>query len=163
MHRVLGPAWFDEQGRLKRRATRLRMIEDPSFRATLNRILHPHIITAMEREWALWQLRDPEAPILFDVPLLFEGGFEQSFEVIVLVYATPAVQVLRLMDRDGISRLEAEKTLAIQLPIDEKKSRSHLVIDNGGSLEDTQRQVRAAWRKLFVQLDEPACGEPLIP
>jgi len=52
------------------------------------------------------------------------------------------------MDRDKVSREMAQSILAAQLPIDEKKAYADFIIDNSGSLEDTQKQVKEAWQKL---------------
>ena len=60
--------------------------------------------------------------IIFDIPLLFEGGFDKDFDLIILVYSTPEVQVQRLIHRDKLSPAEAEHTLSMQFPIDSKKA-----------------------------------------
>ncbi|PIU31126.1 MAG: dephospho-CoA kinase, partial [Syntrophobacteraceae bacterium CG07_land_8_20_14_0_80_61_8] len=56
-----------------------------------------------------------------------------------------SVQLERLMARDHLSREEAAATLEMQLPLTAKRERSHWVIDNSGSLDQTRRQVLALW------------------
>jgi len=61
------------------------------------------------------------------------------------VHAAPAVQVRRLLVRDGLSEAAARQRLDAQLPIDQKRSRATWVIENGDNLADTERQVAAWW------------------
>jgi len=64
-----------------------------------------------------------------------------------VVYADPQTQVARLMHRDGISRAEALQRLAAQMPMDEKRMYGKVVIDNRGTPEETERQVREIWER----------------
>ena len=38
--------------------------------------------------------------------------------------------------------------IAAQMPIDEKRMRSHHVIDNSGSVDETRRQVEETWAQM---------------
>jgi len=144
----LGDGFFDQDGQLKRRKLRDRIVEDDQCRRQINAILHPCIMEAMEQEWQ-WSRDSRERHlIIFDIPLLFEARNEQRFDTIILVYAPPEIQVQRLMDRDKVSRQEAEQTLQMQLPIESKKRKAHIIIDNGADLEHTRRQVTEVWQQL---------------
>ena len=91
--------------------------------------------------------------IVFDIPLLFEGGFDKDFDIVILVYATPEVQVQRLIGRDELSPSEAERNLSMQFPIDSKRARSDYVIENSGEIERTLRQVDDIWDRISQQAD----------
>lgn len=145
---LIGPAFFDHEGRLRRRELRERIIQDPSLREKLDAVLHPFILRAMWEEWEKIRRLHPQTVVIFDIPLLFEGGFDKDFDLILLAYAAPEVQVRRLAERDKISLPEAERTLAMQYPIDSKKDLAHYIIDNGGSLEQTMRQIDDLWEKI---------------
>ncbi len=147
----LGPAYFDENGALRRRKLREEIIRNRQCRLTVNAILHPAILEEMDREWRTLSRRRPEQMVIFDIPLLFEGDLGDRFDAIILVYTSREIQINRLMERDGISREEAEETLTMQLPIETKRTASHLVIDNSRDLAHTRRQVQAAWDKLSHQ------------
>jgi dephospho-CoA kinase len=93
--------------------------------------------------------------VVLDIPLLFEGrrsgrgsGAIMDFDHTVLVWVRRDVQVERTMARDGCSAEEAERRIAAQLPIDEKREMADFVIDNSGSLEQTRAQVVALVREL---------------
>jgi len=145
---LLGPTYFEENGALRRRQLRERIIWDRQCRLTVNAILHPAILEEMDRKWQALSRRRPEPMVIFDIPLLFEGDLADRFDTIILVYTSREIQINRLMQRDGLSREEAEETLTMQLPIETKRAASHLVIDNSRDLSHTRRQVRAVWDKL---------------
>ena len=65
----------------------------------------------------------------------------------MVVYINREQQIERLMARSGVTREQAEQRVALQLDIEEKKRRADFVIDNSGSLEDTERQVERFWRE----------------
>jgi dephospho-CoA kinase len=145
---LVGPGYFNSDGTLKRRELRERIIQDPTLRRELDSLLHPYIIRAMLAERERQTALHGEAVIIFDIPLLFEGGFEKDFDIIILAYSSPTIQAQRLAQRDGICLREAERTLSMQFPIDSKKALCHYLIDNNGSLDQTLRQVDAIWKEL---------------
>lgn len=148
LHAYLGGAFFDAEGMLNRPRLREAIISDPSCRSRIDTILHPLIVEAMEHRWEQWLRGDPARPLIFDIPLLFESGMAERFDLVILVYVPQEVQLARLMQRDGLTREAAEKTLTIQLPIETKRLASHLIIDNSGTFEETARQVRSIWDRL---------------
>ncbi len=148
LRNLLGEEYFNPDGTLKRRELRERIIRDPDCRKRLESVLHPFILGAMWSEWEKTMALHPDSVIVLDIPLLFEGGFDKNFDVIILVYAPPPVQVGRLVTRDGLDPDEAQKTLSIQYPIDSKKSNSTYIIDNSGDLEFTREQVKQLWSDL---------------
>ena len=81
-----------------------------------------------------------------DLPLLFELQYEDWFDQIWLVDVTVETQLSRLMTRNALSQEEAEKRIAAQLSLREKRKRADVLIDNNGSLEETRQQIRDACR-----------------
>jgi dephospho-CoA kinase len=148
LREVIGSQYFNPDGTIRRRELRRGIIQEPTLREKVNAVLHPYIMEAMEAEWEKLQKLHPRTPILFDIPLLFEGGFDKDFDLIILVYSTPEAQRQRLIHRDNATPSEAERTMAMQLPIDSKKSRADYIIENSGDLERTLRQVEQLWVKI---------------
>ncbi|MCE5334562.1 MAG: dephospho-CoA kinase [Desulfobacteraceae bacterium] len=148
LRELIGPGYYHANGTLKRRELRERIIEDPALRDQLDAVLHPFILQAMWSEWEKRRERNPGAVIIFDIPLLFEGGFDRDFDVIILVFTQPGIQARRLAERDCISLPEAQRTLSIQFPIESKKVLSDFVIENSGSLEITLEQTDKIWKTL---------------
>ena len=150
---AFGSDVLDASGALDRARLADRVFRDPAQRQRLNAIMHPRVGAEMARRSA--SARSAGVPlIVMDIPLLFEtrprdrdaarGGSDAT----VLVYAPRAVQIERTVARDGCTREEAERRVAAQMPIDEKRALADYVIDNGGSLADTKRQVRDLVAKL---------------
>lgn len=117
---------------------------DAAARRDLERITHPRILELMQDGVAAALARDAPA-VVVDIPLLFESGREEMFEGVLLVYTTPEIQLHRLRERDSLDESSARQRVAAQLPIEEKRARATWIIDNGGSLAQTQRQVHAWW------------------
>ena len=126
------------------------VFRDPEKRKKLEGFTHPRIHQDFVRLVEEYSARDPEVIIQAVVPLLMEAGFQYLFHKLLLVYIPQETQVQRLMDRDQIPRERAQSILAAQLPIDEKKAYADYIIDNSGSLEETQKQVKDVWQKLKV-------------
>jgi dephospho-CoA kinase len=147
----LGSAFFDENDELRRRELRQKIIHDRDCRSALNAIMHPYIVQEAERKWELLQTIHHGQIAIFDIPLLFEADMAHCFDTILLVYTPREIQIQRLMLRDGLSQTEAAETLSMQLPIEAKRTRSHLTIDNSGDLGYTLQQVKIAWEKLLSQ------------
>ena len=148
LQEFLGETYFHADGRLDRRKLRQRIITDEVCRLGVNAILHPAIMAVMEKQHQYWLQQSPRHTILFDIPLLFEAKLAHRCDTILLVYVTREVQIERLMERDAVSREEAECSLGMQLPIEEKKRWADTVIDNSGTVEQTRRQVEEVWREL---------------
>ena len=105
--KLIGAQYFNRDGTLKRRKLRRRIIEEPALRERINSILHPYIMGEMRAEWEKQKKLHRQAVVIFDIPLLFEGGFDKEFDLIILVYSTPEVQIQRLIHRDKLSPAEA--------------------------------------------------------
>lgn len=83
-----------------------------------------------------------------DIPLLIELDYQNWFDAIWLVYLDHQTQIDRLMERNHYSQEAAEKRLASQLPLTEKKAYADIIIDNNGSLEELRKQVEKALKSL---------------
>ena len=150
IEKIFGRESINPDGTLNRERVRERIIRDPGMRDKLNSITHPRINRiVMERIESYNRLNDG-MPIIIDVPLLYESGWDKLFPDAILVYAPETVQIERLMTRDRLDRRTAELTIAAQISIEEKKGRARFIIDNSGSLDETRKQVM----KLFEQLCE---------
>jgi dephospho-CoA kinase len=112
------------------------IFQDAGRRRALERILHPLI-----RDELWKRAREGNDDVVLEVPLLIEQGEHARVDLVVVVYAARERQIERLMGRDTISREEAVSRIATQLPLEEKVSYAQYVINNNGSLEETEEQV----------------------
>jgi len=138
-----------DDGSLDRAALGAIVFRDDEARARLGLIVHPPVIAEMLRR-AKAAVEAKEPLVVLDIPLLFEGrvsgrgsGAIMDFDETLCVWVSKEVQIERTMARDDCDQAEAERRIAAQLPIDEKREMADHVIDNSGSLEDTRTQVVA--------------------
>lgn len=144
-----GDQVFRPDGRLDRPALREVVFRDPWARKDLNEILHPLIRERMAEKADLLEKEQPERIIVFDIPLLYESGLTHWVEKVIVVYVPESVQIQRLMEREGIGEEEALRMIRAQMPIEEKRRLADCLVDNSGSLEETERQVDDLWRCLI--------------
>lgn len=140
---------LNDAGTLNRERLRSIIIEDPKKRELLNTITHPRIGLEVLRQVNEFRAGGSNMPIIVDVPLLYEAGWQAIFPMVILVYVPEEVQVERLMKRDKLSREEAIKTLTFQMSIEEKKMRTSFIIDNSGTIEETKQKVKVLFEKLL--------------
>jgi dephospho-CoA kinase len=132
-------------GRLDRGKLARIIFADPVARGTLNAITHPRIRERMDAE--ITARRSPPGVLVVDIPLLYENDRSRAVETVIVVWVDPKTQLRRLQERDGLSVEEARQRIAAQMPLDEKRARADVVIDNSGSREKTRRQVEAVYRR----------------
>jgi dephospho-CoA kinase len=118
----------------------------------LNAIVHPAVV-AYENEWMKdIGARDPNAIAIVEAALILEAGTVDRFDYLVVVTCRPEQRVERLARRLGISEdaalAEVTRRMAAQISDEEKIKAADFVIDNSGSLEDTERQVQGVFSAL---------------
>ncbi|MDQ6713356.1 MAG: dephospho-CoA kinase [Candidatus Dormibacteraeota bacterium] len=118
---------------------------DPVARARLDAITHPPIRERLAAEIAA--RRSAPGVLVVDIPLLYESDRTTTVETVLVVWVDPNTQLRRLIERDGLGEDEARQRIAAQMPLDEKRVRADVVIDNSGSLETTRGQVEAIYRQ----------------
>lgn len=137
-------------GSLDRARLRRLILDDPQARAALNAIVHPAV--QARREALLEEARARGDPIVVsDIPLLFEAARPEAFDVVVLVDAPEAVRRQRLLER-GLSPEEVDRLMAAQWPAERKRARSHVVLENAGTLEELRQAAWEAWQQMQDRL-----------
>jgi len=132
-------------GRLDRGKLARIIFADPIARARLNAITHPRIQERMATEMALRGSRP--GVLIVDIPLLYENDRTGTVDSVIVVWVDTKTQLRRLVERDGLTADEARQRIAAQMPLDEKRARADMVVDNSGSRQNTRRQVEAIYRQ----------------
>jgi dephospho-CoA kinase len=120
----------------------------------LDKIIHPLVYQEWRARLEKISKKEKNAIILSDVPLLFEGNMQHLFDSTVLVLIAPDEQIRRLIARNRVSKKEAEKRLKSQMPINEKIALADIVIDNEGSIPETEKRVGQVWQELLQKEKE---------
>lgn len=138
--------FFAEDGQLNRTLLREAVFTDNTVRLELEEMLHPLVrqMVAKHTEQMKCECRN----LLVEVPLLFEVGWQHDFNHVVAVYAPKSVCIARTIQRDQVSRQQAESILALQLSSDEKAQKADSVVNNGGIWTATVLQVSNLVRQL---------------
>jgi len=155
----VGQEFFHPDGTVKRKQLRKLVFADPEKRSQLNAIVHPEVMKEINRRSEILSSSVQTGVLLVDVPLLLEVGVANRFDKVVVVYVSKSVQINRLQQRDGISEEEAKQALKAQMALSKKVEQADYVIDNSGTLEETQAQVQRVWQELLVLARNERRGE----
>ncbi len=134
-------------GHLDRARLRAIVFESRAELEALNAIVHPRV---EERRQALLKAARARGDriVVCDIPLLFEKQMERAFDFVVLVDASETLRRERLVTQRALSIDAANGMIAAQMPSAEKRQRASYVIDNDGTLDDLDAQVRELWSRL---------------
>ncbi len=137
-------------GRMDRSRMAHLVFSDASKLAALNAILHPRVIAEHQRQLAEIARTDPSAVAVVEAALLVEAGYHKSLDRLIVVWCRPEQQMERLMQPGGraMSRDDAQRRIAAQMPVEEKRRLTTDEIDNSGSLAETRAQVGALVSRL---------------
>lgn len=144
---IFGGGVLQADRTLDRQKLRATIFNDPAARKKLEAIIHPRVRALAEERIAQHGAAGYEV-VVYEVPLLFEGNLHEWLRPVVLVACNIEVQKRRLQQRDGLSLEAAEKHIAAQMSLAEKRRLADYVIENDGDLADLERQVRAVLEKI---------------
>lgn len=134
-------------GTLDRAALRSRVFSDHDELEALNQIVHPEVKRLREKELADARERG-ERMVVSDIPLLFERGLADEFDIVILVDAPRPLRLERLVRDRGLHETEAMQMIAAQMPAELKRARADYVIENDGTVEELEKRVDELWRQL---------------
>ncbi|KAG6554375.1 hypothetical protein Mapa_004292 [Marchantia paleacea] len=139
-----------ESGEVNRARLGEIVFADPAKRKQLNKALEPFIAFGLWWEIFKHWLYGTYVVVL-DVPLLFEAKLTWITKLIVVVWVDRETQEARLLKRDHLPEEQARNRINAQLPLEVKRDKADIVIDNTGTLENTKLQVD----KLFTTINAP--------
>jgi dephospho-CoA kinase len=139
---AFGPDILQNDKTLDRRKLRKLVFDKPEARKKLEAIIHPRVRALAEENFR--RLTAAGRPIIvYEVPLLFEGQLHHWLRPVILVACDRATQIRRLRERDQLTPVEAKRHLEAQMSLEEKRKLADYTIENNGSLDELEKQVRA--------------------
>jgi len=127
--------------------------------AELNRIVHPAVIRSQEEWMEDVGRRDRSAIAVVEAALILEAGAAKRFSRLVAVTCRPEQRAQRWARRFKIdeetARHEVTRRMAAQLPDEEKIKAADYVVDNSGSLDETETQVKQIYELLKKEAEKP--------
>ena len=136
-------------GELDREALASIVFADPSARRDLEEIVHPEVRRLFAESSEAY--RDTDRVVVFSAPLLVETGMHTAFEILVVVSATVATQIERLMRQRGMSESSIRARIVAQAPLEDKAAVADFLVDNEGTLDELESQVDRVWNDLSAR------------
>ena len=147
--RVLAP-----DGQLDRAAVRRIVFADHDQLEELNQIVHPEVERLRVRLIDQARRRGDQV-VICDIPLLFERHMTDRFDRIVLVDASRALRLERLVKDRDLRETEAMDMIAAQMPAELKRARADYIIENDGTFAQLERRVQDVWAALMSEAEGP--------
>lgn len=113
----------------------------PAKRRALEGIIHPRVAREQKRLTGETARNNPNAVVIYDVPLLFEAGIDKRVDLTVVVTADRETQIARLKKRNDLSRAEAIRRIRSQMPLSKKAARADYVLDGTLPLSRLRKQI----------------------
>ncbi|MEP7060393.1 MAG: dephospho-CoA kinase [Actinomycetota bacterium] len=153
---LFGPGAVRPDGELDRAAVAAIVFSDPAKLRGLEALIHPIVDARIEEE--LTRYAGTDTVVVLDTPLLIPMGHQARCDAVVVVTSTQERQLERLLER-GMAKEDARARMAVQSSLEEIAAYADYVLDNEGSEEELQGQVRRLWSKLEHDLRTQG-GEP---
>jgi dephospho-CoA kinase len=155
---ILNPDGSVNRGRLAEAAFGASGAGSASRIQELNQIVHPAVIRRQEEWMEEVGRRDPRAIAIVEAALILEAGSAKDFDRLVVVTCRPEQRIQRWAARVGvdpeIARREVTRRMAAQFPDEEKIKAADYVIDNSGSLDETQKLARQIFGELKREAEQ---------
>ncbi len=121
------PECGSENGGIDRAALSQHLLNQPQDFARLEAIIHPLVAGDRRGFLALAETRGSDA-VLLDIPLLFEGGYADQLDAVVVVTAEEQVRQQRVLARTGMTPEKFQTIVARQMPEEQKRAKADYVI-----------------------------------
>lgn len=135
-----GEQMYDAAGHLQRKALAAIVFNDRKQLEKLNGIIHPRVISSVERQLEKFQQQEEKIAIV-EAALHYEVHWNEAMDVMVVVNAPMATRIARVMQRDGVDKTAVRRRMANQLPLEEKVKHANYVIENTGDLAALDGEV----------------------
>ena len=146
---AFGREMLRPDGTLDRAALGAVVFADGGTRRVLEGILHPLILGEIDRQIEELERVDPKGLVVVEAALILELGRQGEFDTLVVVWADEEQQRRRLIKRDNLSAEEADRRLAAQMPLAEKRGRAQFVVDNSGELAACRKDAERVYGELL--------------
>jgi len=122
------------------------VFNDPVQLAKLNEIMHPRMGQMVAN---IIEGLDSEV-VVVEAALLLEAGWDALVDEVWCTGASEDVVIDRLKARNGLNKEEAQKRINAQMSVDERKSRSQVMIENNGDLAQLTTVIEQIWENRVI-------------
>ncbi len=153
IHEIFGKNVFDKDGSLNKVKFSSVLFTNTVKRKKLNEFVHPKVWDEMMNETEKY-VTEGSKVIFLDVPLLIESGWHTRVNETWLVKADYNERIERLRLRTNLSTEEIKKRIEIQMPESEKEEYADKIINNDGTIEETEKQVIEELQKIIEKTEK---------
>ena len=122
------------------------VFNDPVQLAKLNEIMHPRMGAMVAN-----LIEGAEAEVVVvEAALLLEAGWDALVDEVWCTRASEDIVIDRLEARNGLNKEEAQKRIKAQMSVDERKSRSQVMIENNGDLAQLTAVIEQIWENRVI-------------
>lgn len=139
--RRFGTSVLNSDSTINRQVLGQIVFHDRTKRRKLEQIIHPRVAQQQARLTRQAAQSNPDAVVIYDVPLLFEAGIDKRVAKTVVVTADRETQITRLRKRNGLTRAEALRRIRSQMPLAMKRLRADYVLDGTKHRQSLSRDV----------------------
>jgi dephospho-CoA kinase len=129
-----------QDGAVDRQALASALMKAPERFKDLEAIVHP-AVRRSEQDFLQAEADRGAALAVLEIPLLYESGADGLVDAVVVVSADAAEQRRRVLERPGMTAEKLEHLLRRQIPDAEKRRRADFVVDTGGPIETSRKQL----------------------
>lgn len=140
-----GPRILQADGSLSRGELAALAFSDPRATERLNAIMHPLIRAEAARRLAA---QPDAAVVVYDMPLLVETGQRDLVDLVVVVDVPEETQIDRAVRLRGLDEADVRRRMEVQASREDRRAVADVVIDNAGTVPETEQQVEALWARI---------------
>ena len=112
-------------------------------------ITHPRIKEAVRERLAEFKKENAPVVVIEAALIVEKGGLREFLDGLIVVTADEESQIERLVKRSGHTREEALARIGSQMPAGEKALHADYLIDNSGTKEETEAEVKKLWEEII--------------
>lgn len=132
-------------GKIDRKKLSKLVFSNPDIKTKLENLTHPEIKNIITK---LFNKHKRDKFIFISVPLLYEAGFDNMFDKVILIKVNSATQLERLMKRNNLTKDEALVRINSQIPQEEKIQKADYIIENDDRIENLEAKIKELLSKL---------------
>ncbi len=133
-------------GELQTAVLAARAFDVPENLKKLNDISHPALKQHLEKYIAA--TRAIPGVLMIEAAILLEAGYENIFDLVLLITADENLRIQRAIDRKNISKENIKKRIALQMPESEKRKYADFIIENNGNKDELKKACKKFWEEI---------------
>jgi len=148
---MFGNEMLSETGGVNRAALRKIVFNNDAARRKLEDLLHPLAFEQLLTQQKCLQQDGKTQLLIAEIPLFYETAREFPADLVIVVAVSPALQQQRMMEKRGLTSVEAARILDAQLPLTRKLELAGKVVWNEGGLPLLRRQAQLLLDQVISQ------------